>query len=276
MNFATAIAEALRPLAPGGKIAGTDVPLIDQIATLWAQRAPDAPPADASAYPFPISAIDTDLLALVAPHLTAAALAPWVDPIRKACARYRIDTIRRVAAFITTLAHEGGFIVGRRENMKYSAKRMAQVWQRYAANPNAKPADRIPNARALQLAAAGEQAIANDVYANRMGNGPATSGDGWKYRGNGPPQLTGADNHRAFAADIGMPLDQAVDYIGTVEGGVAAAAWFWEENDINRLADTPGVSDETKRINGGTTGLADRTEKFGILVDELLKRERGA
>jgi putative chitinase len=51
-----------------------------------------------------------------------------------------------------------------------------------------------------------------------------------------------------------------------------AAAWFWETNDINRLADTPGVADETRRINGGENGLADRTNKFNALVAEMLKR----
>ena len=109
---------------------------------------------------------------------------------------------------------------------------------------------------------------------NRMGNGPPESGDGWKYRGNGPPQLTGADNHRAFAEAIGKSVDDAVAYIGTLEGGIEAAAWFWEENDINRLADTPGVADETKRINGGTVGIEDRQSKFNTLVDELLAAEK--
>ena len=121
---------------------------------------------------------------------------------------------------------------------------------------------------------AGEQAIANDVYANRMGNGPPSSGDGWKYRGNGPPQLTGANNHKAFAEAVGMTVDEAIAWIGTVEGGIAAAAWFWDENDLNRLADTPGVEDETKAINGGTIGIGDRREKFNALVAELLRREK--
>lgn len=274
MTIATAIAAALRPVAPNGKLDCADVPIINQLAALWTSRSPTSSVAPASAYPFPISAIDTDLLAMVAPHLRPEVLAPWVEPIRRACARYQINTIRRIAAFITTLAHEGGFIVGRREGMKYSAKRMAQVWQRYATNPQAKAVDRIPNARAIQLAAAGEQAIANDVYAERMGNGPPASGDGWRYRGNGPPQLTGANNHKAFAAEYGLAIEDAVAWIGTIEGGVAAAAWFWEENDINRLADTPGISDETRRINGGETGKADRQQKFDTLVAELLRREK--
>ncbi|HZG32890.1 MAG TPA: hypothetical protein VEZ59_06410 [Sphingopyxis sp.] len=270
MTTADAIAAALRPLAPGGALHDPDVPLINELAALWAARAPTASPPDAAAYPFPISAIDTSLLELVAPHLRREVLAPWVDPIRRACARFRIDTIRRIAAFITTLAHEGGFRVGRREDMNYSAVRLSQVWPTRFAAGGVKGK---PNALAYQDERKPE-ALANYVYANRMGNGAPESGDGWRYRGNGPPQLTGAANHKAFAVDYGMPVEQAVEWIGTIEGGVAAAAWFWEENDINRLADTPGIKDETRAINGGETGLADRQHKFDTLVAELLRRER--
>lgn len=224
-----------------------------------------------SAYPFPISAIDAKTLKKVAPaNVSEAALEAWVEPIQRVCLKYEINTIRRIAAFITTLAHEGGFIVGRRENMNYSAKRLSEVWPtRYAKNG----VKGVPNSLAIGLGGKPEF-IANDVYANRMGNGPAKSGDGWKYRGNGPPQLTGFDNHRAFAEAIGKSVDDAVEYIGTLEGGIEAAAWFWEENDINRLADTPGISDETKRINGGTVGIGDRQAKFNTLVDELLAAEK--
>lgn len=257
------IFDAVSSLVPGiwstpGAIAAMDA-LLDR-----------AGAGDPGAYPFPISAIDVSLLELVAPQLQRAVLAPWVEPIRKACVKYDINNIRRIAAFITTLAHEGGFLVGRRENMNYRAQRLAEVWPaRFAIGGKASNG---PNPLALALGSKPEE-IANHVYANRMGNGPPASGDGWKYRGNGPPQLTGHDNHAAFAASIGMSIDDAIAFIGTIEGGVEAAAWFWEENDINRLADTPGVSDETKRINGGTNGLEDRTAKFNTLVAALLKRE---
>lgn len=210
-----------------------------------------------------IDLIDGSVLKAAAPEKTEAELAPWVEPIRAACQKYEINTIRRIAAFLTTLAHEGGFKVGRRENMNYSASRMAEVWPSRFAGPNAlaRALDRKP------------ELIANHVYANRMGNGPPESGDGWRYRGNGPIQLTGKANHRAFADSIGMSVEDASDYIATLEGGIEAAAWFWEENDVNRLADTPGVADETKRINGGTIGLADRMERFNRTVARLLELE---
>ncbi len=208
--------------------------------------------------------IDLALLQVAAPHLSATALEPWVEPIRSACARYEIDNIRRIAAFVATLAHEGGFKVGVRENMNYSADRLSQVWPSRFGGPNAL-------AKALHR---NPELIANHVYANRMGNGAPDTGDGWRYRGNGPIQLTGRDNHKRFAAAMGMEVDKAADWIATVEGGVESAAWFWDENDVNRLADTPGVSDETRRINGGEIGLKHRTEIFDRLVAHMLKGER--
>jgi len=213
-----------------------------------------------------VALIDVSVLKACAPEKTSAQLEPWVAPIRDVCQRYEINTVRRIAAFATTLAHEGGFKVGAREGMNYSAKRMAEVWPSRFAGPNAlaKALDRKPIE------------IANHVYANRMGNGPPESGDGHRYRGNGPIQLTGKANHEAFARAVGRAVEDAADWIATMEGGLESAAWFWRENDINRLADTHGVSDETRRINGGLIGLADRTARFDRTVARLLELERVA
>lgn len=261
--------EALRAYAPGGSIPPGDIPVIDDLADRWG-IAPDGGCAPGVVVDrFPISAIDALLLKMAAPARPLAELEAWVEPIKAACRRYDINNIRRVAAFVTTLGHEGGFVVGKRENMNYSAVRMSEVWPGRFAQGGVKGR---PNALAKALDRKPED-IANHVYANRMGNGAPASGDGWRFRGNGPPQLTGRDNHEAFAKAMNMTLDQAMAYIATLDGGVMAAAWFWEENDVNRLADTPGVSDETKRINGGEIGLAARRAIFDTLVAELLRRE---
>lgn len=227
------------------------------------------PPAALLDHSFPISAITADFLLVAAPSRPAAELAIWAEPLREACARFEINTIRRVAAFITTLAHEGGFRIGVREGMNYSDVRMSEVWPSRFAQGGVKGR---PNALAKALHRKPEE-IANHVYANRMGNGPPESGDGWRFRGNGPTQLTGRSNHEAFAKAMGMTVDEAVVWIGTLEGGVMSAAWFWEENDINRLADTPGVADETRKINGGEIGLRQREAIFNALVSYLLKAE---
>lgn len=218
-----------------------------------------------------IDLIDVSVLRASCPEQSEAALAPWVDPMKRACLQFEIDRIRRVAAFCATLAHECGFKPAREENLNYSAERMAQVWPgRFA-----RPGGRGPNDLARRLEH-DPKAFANVVYAGRLGNGDEASGDGWTFRGVGPIQLTGRANHEAFAKAIGRSIAEEQAYIRTLEGGVMSAAWFWEENDINRLADTPGVEDETKRINGGLVGVEDRRKRFDHTVARLLARERGA
>ena len=218
-----------------------------------------------------IELIDVSVLRAACPERSGAQLAPWVDPIKRACEKFEIDRIRRIAAFVATLAHECGFIPGKEENLNYSADRMAQVWPgRFS-----RPGGRGPNDLARRLEH-NPQAFANVVYAGRLGNGDEASGDGWAFRGVGPIQLTGRANHAAFAEAIGLTLAEEQAYIRTLEGGVMSAAWYWEENDINRLADTPGVEDETKRINGGLVGVEDRRARFNRTVARLLERERGA
>jgi putative chitinase len=210
-------------------------------------------------YPRLIAMIDVDLLRVACPERTREQLEPWVEPIRKACQRFGIDNVRRIAGFISQMAHESSLIPGREENLNYSAKRLTQVWP-----------SRFPSIAAAEPYARNPEKLANRVYANRMGNGPESSGDGWKFRGVGPGQLTGRDNMTRFAKAMGLTVDQALAFIRTIEGGVMSFAWFWSVNDLNRLADTPGVTDETRRINGGTHGLADREARFNRTVAALL------
>lgn len=206
-----------------------------------------------------IAKIDVQLLRVACPERTEQQLAPWVEPIQRACKRFDIITVRRVAAFISQMAHESSLKPGREENLNYSAKRLTEVWP-----------SRFPSIAVAEPYARNPEKLANRVYAGRMGNGPEISGDGWKFRGQGPGQLTGRSNVTGFADAMGMTVDEALAYIRTIEGGVMSFAWFWMTNDLNRLADTPGVTDETRRINGGTHGLADREARFNRTVAALI------
>ena len=165
----------------------------------------------------PIDLVSVAVLRAACPERSDLDLSPWAEPIRAACRRFEINTIRRIAAFVAQMAHESGMKPGREESFAYSAQRMAEVWPaRYAVDPKATV--KRPNALAVKLAAAGPQAIANNVYANRMGNGDEASGDGWANRGAGPGQLTGGDNWKAFAAAMNMPLADARAWARTIEG----------------------------------------------------------
>jgi len=109
------------------------------------------------------------------------------------------------------------------------------------------------------------QKIANKVYANRMSNGDEASGDGFKFRGRGYIQLTGRDNYTQFGKAIGEDIAGNPDKVSS-QYALLSAAWFWSKNGLNKLADG-GASDAvvtsiTKRVNGGTIGLADRIKHF--------------
>ena len=114
------------------------------------------------------------------------------------------------------------------------------------------------------------QMIANKVYANRMGNGDEASGDGFRYLGRGLIQLTGKNNYTFFAASVGIEnMDECVEYLGTFEGAVQSACFFWEQNNLNQWADKGDILTLTKRINGGTIGLEDRIKHYNHALHVL-------
>jgi putative chitinase len=102
-----------------------------------------------------------------------------------------------------------------------------------------------------------------------MGNGPDSSGDGWKHCGRGLIQVTGRDNYAWFGASLSISIDEASDYMQTFEGAAQSACWFWETNNLNDLADKGDFVTMTKKINGGTIGLDDRTARFKRILGVL-------
>lgn len=172
----------------------------------------------------------------------------WLDALQAACDKYEINNRRRVAMFMANLGVESGGLTQVAENMNYSAKRMAAVWPgRYAVD--SKAAIKQPNALALSLAN-NPQKLANNVYANRLGNGDEASGDGWNFRGQGPIQMTGRDNITRAGKAIGVDLASNPALLQTPEVGAMASAWFWFTNDLNRAADLDMFSQAVKKING--------------------------
>ena len=95
-----------------------------------------------------------------------------------------------------------------------------------------------------------------------MGNGDEASGDGFRYCGRGLIQLTGKANYTAFAQSIDTPVEEVPDFLATFEGAIQSACWFWENNNLNAVADAGDLVHMTKVINGGTLGLDDRTARF--------------
>jgi putative chitinase len=183
----------------------------------------------------------------------------WTDALNKLLPDYGIDTPQRVAAFLAQCAHESGGFMFLKENLNYRAASLRKVFPKYF------PDDAIANDYAGRPNKA--EAIANRVYANRMGNGDEASGDGYRYCGRGLIQLTGKSNYEAFAESIETPVEEAAAYLETFEGAVQSACWFWETNNLNRFADTNDILTMTKRINGGTIGLEDRMKHYAHALE---------
>jgi len=177
--------------------------------------------------------------------------ADWCDVLNVLMPKYGIDSPQRIAAFIAQCSHESGHFEKLIENLNYSAKGLVMTWPKRFTTPE------LANKYARQ-----PEMIANFVYANRLGNGDESSGDGWKYRGRGLIQLTGKYNYQAFANSIGMNLEDVVGHLETKQGAVEAACFFWTNNKLNSYADVGDIKGMTKVINGGYIGLPEREENY--------------
>lgn len=178
----------------------------------------------------------------------------WHDALSKLLPDYEINTPQRIAAFIAQCAHESGGFTALKENLNYKAPTLRKIFPKYF------PTD----AMAAEYAAKPnkQEAIANLVYANRMGNGAPESGDGYRFCGRGLIQLTGRDNYTFFAGSIDIPVEEAGEYLATFEGAAQSACWFWETNNLNRFADLGDIKGLTRAINGGYIGLEDRIRHY--------------
>lgn len=178
----------------------------------------------------------------------------WHNALTQLLPDYEINTPQRVASFLAQCAHESGGFLFLKENLNYKAASLRKVFPKYF------PTDEIANAYASKPNKA--EAIANRVYASRMGNGDEESGDGYRYCGRGLIQLTGKDNYTFFAGSLGITVEEASEYLQTFEGAAQSACWFWETNNLNQFADKGDIVTMTKRINGGTIGLEDRIKHY--------------
>ena len=164
--------------------------------------------------------------------------------------QYQITTPRRRAAFMAQCHHESQGFTRISENLSYGTKALIRCWPSHFNAKNA-------GAYAHQPAK-----IANRAYANRMGNGPESSGDGWLFRGRGLIQITGREMYRAFAKFKGMSLGDVIAYLGTADGALESACWFWSKFGLNPYADRGDIKGMTRIINGGLNGLDDRVALY--------------
>lgn len=170
--------------------------------------------------------------------------------------KYHIDTKLRIAAFLSQCAHESAEFTALAEKLNYSAARLVEVFKRVTPT-------------VAQRIAGRPDAIANYVYANRNGNGPELSGDGYRYRGRGAIQLTGRSNYERTGKAIGLDLIVHPEILETLPGAVEAACAYWIENKLNIYADQGDMNTLTKKINGGLNGLEDRKRYYQRALEVL-------
>lgn len=178
----------------------------------------------------------------------------WADPLNEAMARFSVNTAGRVAQFLAHVAVESSECRRLSENLRYTAARLCEVWPK-----------RFPTLDGAAPYAGNPEKLANFVYANRMGNGAETSGDGWRFRGRGLFSLTGRSTYRAAGEALGLVLERHPELLEQPVPAALTAAWFWDARGCNELADSvPGDDDDadfvriTVLINGGKTSLASR------------------
>lgn len=172
--------------------------------------------------------------------------AEFIGPLITATTEFDITTPLREAAFLAQVGHESNQLQSVSENLNYSAEGLTRTFPRYFTSSQAAVYARNP------------EKIANRVYANRMGNGPEESGDGWRYRGAGLIQLTGKNNQHAAADYFGIDHHEIGDWLRTPEGAARSAGWFWSVHRLNELADRQDMREITRKINGGYNGLDER------------------
>ena len=180
----------------------------------------------------------------------------WTVLLNTYLPKYGIDTPEEIARFLAQTTHESLDFSIRSENLNYSKTGLLNIFKKYFDEVSAAKYARNP------------RMIANRVYANRMGNGDEKSGDGWKFRGRGIIQLTGKNNYRQCSLDLFKDESLLVDpdLVANPDMALLSALWYWNKNGLNRITDMIVL---TKKINGGTHGLADRQARYSKAIKVL-------
>ena len=213
------------------------------------------------------------------PLLVAAGVkdpAKWLDAIVETCVEFEINTPQRIAGFLAQTSHESGGYTMLSENLNYRAATLAACWPtRFAElGPDKKPKKTDKGAliptKVAEAIAGKPELIANMVYSSRMGNGPAESGEGWKYRGRGLKQLTGKDNYVRCGQALGVDLAGDPDLLLQPLYAARSAGWFWKANALSTFADAGDIKGMTKKINGGFIGLEQRQKLYDKVLAAIV------
>ena len=195
---------------------------------------------------------------------TPGAATRWLGPITAAMSRYAIDSPVRQAAFLAQIGVESAHLTALVEDLNYAADVLRRLWPTHFTPEQAELYGRTGAHPANQ------EMIANLAYGGRFGNGPASTGDGWKYRGRGLIQTTFKANYVLAGKALGLDLLGNPDQLAQPEGAALSAAYYWESHGCNMLADRDMFTRITSVINGGFNGLQDRMELWKVARETLV------
>ncbi len=189
----------------------------------------------------------TPILLLTVTGCTPADAERYAQPLGHAMAEFGILSPDQQAAFLAQITHESARLSCVEENLNYSWQRLRAIWpRRFPTDAFARQYHRQP------------ERIANYVYAGRLGNGPPSSGDGWRFRGRGFIQVTGRSNYEPCGQALGLELTVQPDRLTEPASAARSAAWFWKRIDGNRYVKAKNIEGLSMAINGGRHGMAER------------------
>lgn len=191
--------------------------------------------------------MDPAVIKAIAPNAADRIVAGVCASMAEVIAYAELTNDLRLAHFLAQVAHESNGFQSVGENLRYRAARIVKVW------PN-----RFASIAAAQPYAGNPEKLANKVYASRMGNGPESSGDGWKYRGRGLIMTTGREAYEKLSERMGVDFVADPDLLRGFPYAALSAADYWKTKSLNQFADRDDIATITRRINGGTIGLEDR------------------
>lgn len=186
----------------------------------------------------------------------------WLVPFCQAAAEFQINTPLRLAAFIAQVGHESAGFSRLSESLYYKdAERIARIFRSdFDLNKNRRiDPDEIEFARRYTR---NPEKMANYVYARQGGNGDEASGDGWRFRGRGLIQVTLRNNYLRCGKALGLDLIANPDLLLEFTHAARSAAWYWQTNGCNELADKGAFLSITRRINPPAEGQADREARY--------------
>jgi putative chitinase len=159
-------------------------------------------------------------LATAMPTLRASRV--WLPMLNEAIERFEIESPACIVTFLAQIAHESNECRSLEEDLRYTAETLVQMWPRH-----------FPTLAEAQAYERNPEKLGNYVYANRMGNGPPESCDGYRYRGRGLIRIVGRANYASAGAALGVDLERQPESLLEPRNAALSAAWLWKKFGLN-------------------------------------------